>query len=391
MNASIARFEPATPDEAAASMREAARSGARIALVGGGTHAPALADVDAVLVTRGMRRIVEYAPEDQTITVEAGITLAELQHELAAHGQRLVVEVAEPERSTLGGAIAANAAGPRRMCYGSLKDLILGVTLVRVDGTAAHAGGKVVKNVAGFDLSKLMVGSFGTLALVTVVTLRVYPLPEATRAFRVPALSPARVWELVAAMRARRLEPAAIVAFRAPQDARYDVDVLVEGFAAGVAAKADAFAALCADAGWSIAESDPEGVAEADAAVRRAGSLRLRATTPPADFAAADERMLAPLLRALETPATVAYPSLGIAFVAGTPRDADAAASALRVARADAERRAGSLVVETLPGADAHRFERWGTPPPSFPLMQTLKSRFDPGGRLNPGSFIGGL
>ncbi len=391
MNATVAQLEPQTPDEAAAAMRGLARSGARLALVGGGTHGMPIAGVDAVLMTGGMRRILEYAPEDQTVTVEAGITLAELQRELAAHGQRLVLEVADPERATLGGAIAANAYGPRRLCYGSLKDLILGVTLVRADGTPAHAGGKVVKNVAGFDLSKLMVGSFGTLALVAAATVRVHPLPEATRAFRATALEPARVWALVAALRACRLEPAAIVAFRAGGDARYDVDVLVEGFEAGVAAKVDAFAALAAAERWSIGEIDPEADREADAAVRRAGTLRLRATTPAADFNAVDERVLTPLFGALDAPSAVAYPALGMAFVAGTPRAVGDAACALGEARGDAERRAGSLVVETWPAADAARYERWGTPPPSFRLMQELKSRFDPAGRLNPGSFIGAI
>ncbi|GAC1542848.1 MAG: FAD-binding oxidoreductase [Vulcanimicrobiaceae bacterium] len=391
MTGTVSQFEPATPDEAASARREAARAGARVGIVGGGTHAPAADRVDALLATRGMRRIHEYAPEDQTITVETGITLAELERELTAQGQRLVVEAAEPERATLGGTIAANVFGPRRLCYGTLKDLILGVTLVRVDGTQAHAGGKVVKNVAGFDLSKLMVGSFGTLALVTVVTLRVHPLPEATRAFRAHGLSPEGVWQLVTAIRTCRLEPAGVLAFRAPGDALYDVDVLVEGFAAGVAGKVAAFAKLAADERWRTSELDPGAVREADAAVRRTGTLRVRAAMPAADFAAVEQRVVAPILHELDAPATVAYPALGVAFVAGTPRDAARASAAFDEARAYAERRSGSLVVETVPAADAARFERWGTPPPSFPIMKILKSRFDPDGRLNPGTFIGGL
>lgn len=162
-------------------MREAAATGSRVGFVGGETHFTLdEASLDAVLSTRRMRRIVEHAPEDQTVTVEAGLTVDALARELAPHGQRLVLEVTEPERATVGGTIAANVFGPRRMYYGSLKDLILGVTIVRADGIAARAGGKVVKNVAGFDISKLMVGSYGTLALLMSATLRVHPVPEAT-------------------------------------------------------------------------------------------------------------------------------------------------------------------------------------------------------------------
>ncbi len=299
MNAAVARLEPQTPRAAAGLMREAVRDGFRVGVRGGGTNGPGAFNVDAVLETRGMRRIVEYAPEDQTVSVEAGITFAELQRALALHGQRLIVESAQPERATIGGAIAANVFGPRRLTYGTLKDLILGVGLVRADGVEAHAGGKVVKNVAGFDLSKLMVGSFGTLAVVTAATLRVHPLAERTRAFRVAELAPGEVWSLVIALRKALLEPAAVIAHRDPERARYDVDVLFEGFAVGVAAKVDAFAALAASEGRRFAERDAIGVERTDAAVRAAEPLRFRASTPPAEFAAVDEAVIAPLLAAL--------------------------------------------------------------------------------------------
>jgi len=151
---------PQTAAEAAASLQACANERTSLAFEGGGTHTIGRRDRDGVVLsTRGLRRIVEYVPEDQTVTVEAGVTFAELSRVLAERGQRLAVDVAEPDRSTIGGAIAANAFGPRRMRFGSFKDLILGVGLVRADGVPVRAGGKVVKNVAGFDLSKLMVGS----------------------------------------------------------------------------------------------------------------------------------------------------------------------------------------------------------------------------------------
>jgi len=386
----IERFEPRSLDAAAAMMREVTLTGMRVAFVGGGTHADEPAGVDAILATGGMARVVEYAPADQTVTVEAGITFAALAEVLGREGQRLVLEVAEPERATIGGAIAANAFGPRRMRYGTLKDLILGVGLLRADGTAARAGGNVVKNVAGFDLSKLMVGSYGTLALVTSATLRVHPLAEATRAFRARAMAPERVWAFVAQTRDVRLEPAALIASRGANGDGYAVDVVLEGFGPGVTAKADALSAFAAQGGWPLAETDPAVAAELDARVRRSGPLRVRCSTPSADFAAVDRLAIGPLVRALGDGEVVAYPTLGTAFVAGTPSEGDAIRSALASGRAEAERRGGSLVIEKA-GGDLESVERWGTPPPSFGLMRQLKHRFDPQGRLSPHAFVGGL
>lgn len=390
----LSRLEPRTPREASELLSEAAGAGRRVAFAGGGTHAAPRADApDAVLSTLALREIVEYAAEDQTVTVEAGITVAEVGRVLARNGQRLVLDVAEPERATIGGSIAANAFGARRLRYGSLKDLILGVTLVRADGTAARAGGKVVKNVAGFDLSKLMVGSYGTLALITSATLRVHPLPEKTRAVRASELPARAVWELVLAIRARQLEPAAIVALRLPDAERYRVDVLLEGFAAGVDAQASALLAPIAAVGSTAEDIDWTQASEADRHVRRGGSLRVRCIAPPADFAETDRTVIGPLVRALAGGTAAVYPSLGAVFIAGHPHYAETTREALVRARGELERRGGSLVIEAAPDAsdDAVALDTWGTPPPSFPLMRQLKARFDPQARLNPGCFVGGL
>jgi len=386
-------LEPSTPAEAAELMREQAAAGAHIAFAGGGTHTigrPARGDV--ALSTLGLRSIVEYAPEDQTVTVEAGVTVAQLAGLLATRGQRLVLEVADPDRATIGGAIAANISGPRRMRFGSLKDLILGVSLVRADGVAARAGGKVVKNVAGFDLSKLLVGSHGTLALITAATLRVHPLPEASRALRFSALSPAMVWEAVIALRARQLEPAALVAQRRTGGpAYYDLDIIFEGFRSGVDAQSESCLACADERGWAAAHAASEDTQADDARIRAAGPLRVQCTTLPSEFAETDAGAIEPFSRTLVESSANAYPALGIFTVAGTPTPATPAAFAS--ARAWIEGRGGSLIVETQPPASAGtpEFAPWGTPPPSFALMQRLKSRFDPDHRLAPGRFVGGL
>ena len=132
---------------------------------------------DVALDLRRMNRLVEYAPEDMTVTVEAGMTLGEFQHILAQHAQFLPIEA--PEHATIGGLIASNRYGPSRLAWGMIRDWLIGIRFVRGDGKVIHGGGKVVKNVAGYDLCKLLVGSFGTLGIITEATFKVSPLPPA--------------------------------------------------------------------------------------------------------------------------------------------------------------------------------------------------------------------
>ena len=136
---------------------------------------------DLILSLARMNRVIEHAWADLTVTVEAGCTIAELQRTLAERGQRLAVDPLWPEKATVGGVLSANDTGVLRLRYGGLRDLVIGVTLALADGTLARSGGKVVKNVAGYDLSKLVTGAFGTLGVITSATFRLHPLPKHTR------------------------------------------------------------------------------------------------------------------------------------------------------------------------------------------------------------------
>src|SRR5688500_5125073 len=129
-----------------------------------------------------LNQVIDYPARDMTITVQAGITIAALQAELAKESQWLPVDVASPERATLGGAIALNQSGPRRYGFGTLRDYVIGISFVTDDGVEVKAGGRVVKNVAGYDLMKLQIGALGTLGVVTQVTLKVKPRPESAAA-----------------------------------------------------------------------------------------------------------------------------------------------------------------------------------------------------------------
>ena len=155
--------------------------------------------------TTALASVIDYPARDMTITAQAGVTVAALQAELAKEGQWLPVDVPAPERATLGGAVAVNAGGPRRYGYGTLRDYVIGISFVTDDGVEVKAGGRVVKNVAGYDLMKLQIGALGTLGVVSQLTLKVKPKPEARAAvvFGCDSASLAGVLDLVAASKTR--------------------------------------------------------------------------------------------------------------------------------------------------------------------------------------------
>jgi glycolate oxidase FAD binding subunit len=178
----VETYEPTDQAELTATVREAVDRRSAIYPLGGGTAAGyglATKTAGRRIAMTGLNRIIDYPARDMTVTVEAGITLAELAAVLAAENQMLPVDVAEAYAATLGGAIAVNFSGPRRYGYGTLRDYVIGIRAVDGHGTPFQAGGRVVKNVAGYDFCKLLTGSLGTLAVITQVTLKVRPRPEA--------------------------------------------------------------------------------------------------------------------------------------------------------------------------------------------------------------------
>jgi glycolate oxidase FAD binding subunit len=174
---------PKSTEDVAATLRYADANGLKVEIAGAGTKRGWSGAVqgDVVLETRGLAGVREHSWQDLTATVGAGTTWAEMQRVLAQHGQQVALDPLWAERATVGGVIATNDSGALRLRYGSLRDLVIGMTLVLADGTIAKSGGKVVKNVAGYDLHKLMIGAFGTLAVVTEVTFRLHAIPKQTR------------------------------------------------------------------------------------------------------------------------------------------------------------------------------------------------------------------
>jgi glycolate oxidase FAD binding subunit len=385
-------LEPGTVDEAAEAMRALAADRLAVTFVGGGTELALGAPpsrLDAVLHTRRLDRIREHAPSDQIVAVEAGMTLAELQRRLAPHGQRLAVDPPLPERATLGGIVAANAFGPRRTRYGPVRDLVIGITVVRADGVVARGGGKVVKNVAGFDLPRLFCGSLGTLALVAEVVFRLHPLPEASATAVFEGLGAEDVAETLPVLRELAVEPTALAALASA--GRFTLAVRFEGFAPGVREQLERTLAR-AGGGARLEGAEEAALWARHDALRAAGAVRVKATFAPAALARALDA-LRPLEAALAVGGGLAvHPALGIALLSGELGDADAAARGIASAR-EALRTLGngSLVLTAAPPELRARTDPWGPPPDGIEVMRRLKRELDPEARLAPGRFVGGI
>ncbi len=174
---------PATSDELCAAVHQAASRQQKMLVVGSGSKLSwggLVAEPTLLVSTAKLDRLIDHAVGDLTVTVEAGISFQQLQQQLALAGQFLPLDPLFPDRSTIGGLIATADTGSLRHRYGGVRDLLLGISWVRADGVMAKAGGRVVKNVAGYDLMKLFTGSYGTLGILQQVTMRVYPLPVAS-------------------------------------------------------------------------------------------------------------------------------------------------------------------------------------------------------------------
>jgi glycolate oxidase FAD binding subunit len=349
--------------------------------------------LDAVLNTQGLTKVLEYAPLDQIVTAESGVSLGTLQALLKEKRQMLALDPPWAERATLGGIVATNAFGPRRTRYGSVRDLIIGVTLIRADGTRAKGGGKVVKNVAGFDLPKLMVGSLGSLGLIATVTFRLHPLPEASSTVVFPRIPAAAVGRLMAELRKGQFEPSAVAALWS--EAGLDLGCRFEGFDAGVRKQRDHLVALArtldvpnevldgtaADGFWSRQTS----VREAPA------NVRAKLATLPTDMVGAAAEVWPILRDVLQMPRAVFYPTAGLAFVAGNMRDPEALAHAVVRGRELLAPRGGHLVLHSAPMELRARTNVWGPAPSGAPLFARVKDALDPEHRLAAGRTVGGL
>src|SRR5438128_7390627 len=232
-------IQPASADELARALRVANAAGLSVIPRGGGTklgwgNPPRRADL--ILSTARLDRVLEHAWGDMTATVQAGCTVEHFQRALAEHRQRLALDALWPKRATIGGMLAANDSGALRVRFGALRDLIIGVTLALPDGTLAKSGGKVVKNVAGYDLPKLVTGALGTLGVITRAVFRLHPLPKDARTVSCVAGDLDDAQRLLLAVQDSQLAHSALQ-LRYAQNESPELDILFEATEAGLAAQ----------------------------------------------------------------------------------------------------------------------------------------------------------
>jgi glycolate oxidase FAD binding subunit len=376
---------PRSTEEVAAALREAAAERRSVVVQGGGTKQtwglpPRSADV--LLDLSRMDQVVEHAAGDLIVTAQAGTPLAALQAHVAQAGQRLLVDETVPG-STVGGVLATNASGPHRLVTGAVRDLLIGVRFVRADGVVARAGGKVVKNVAGYDVGKLLVGSHGTLAVVTEATFRLHPVPPARRWLTTPVASPAEAHRLVQAVLQAQVVPAALdVSF--PEGT---LTLLLEGRADGVDARAEAALGLLP--GAVVAEKAPIEWGAYPWDVTAAGDDRAVALKLTFRLSALAE-VLAEVPVGADGLAVRGSAGAGVLYAAMPGGDLAAVAATLDRLRAVCGASGGSVVVLDAPAAIKRAVDVWG-PISALDLMRRVKNEFDPDHRLAPGRFVGGI
>ena len=389
--------QPSTPGEVAAAMKRASDEGRSMVIRGAGTKMdwgrPA-ARIDVMLDMRRLNRVLTHAHGDLTATVEAGATLRDVNDTLSRLGQGLPIDPAFADEATIGGILATNDSGPLRHRYGAPRDLILGVHLATTDGVLTKAGGQVVKNVAGYDLSKLVAGSFGSLAAIVSATFKLFPIPEASKTMRVGVADEASLTQVVRRMMGSQLEPMAFEvdvrprSTQNPQGKNLSANSAVSAFNvllrfASLPVVVDAQIAGAGEALQGIATSIDVIEGYAERMLWRAQATRLwdgagaivRASWLPASIAA----VLGELPAGAEL---IGRAAIGAGLVR---LDGDEAEQARVIGQLRHSPHVGNVVVLRGSAALKALVDVWGPQGDRQRLLSAMKLAFDPNGVLNAG------
>jgi len=418
---------PGSVEEVAAVVGLAAEAALPVTPWGGGTAAsvgmPA-ARAGLVLGFSRLNRLVEHEPGDLTATVEAGMTVAALQSALRSRGQWLSLDPPDAERATVGGVLAANAAGPRRHLYGTARDLLIGVTVVTADGAVVKGGGKVVKNVAGYDLPKLFIGSYGTLGIIVEATVKLRPLPDDERLVCVGFDRLKDAGAAVRALMASDLIPNAIElldataalgpggaggalglgrtlgsASPAPPAPGAVLVVGFDGLPEQVEWQCAELARLAATCGGREARPLPQDVWPRLATAARGAFGTVTAVMTfsvlPTEVAELMEHG-AEIARARGIQsAWTAHAGVGQVSAAllsdGEPQEPGPVAAVLSEWRTMARTGGGHATLEWAPLAVKSQVPVWDDPGAAGRIMQRIKAQLDPNNLLNPGRFVAGI
>ena len=377
----IASLQPATAAELAEALRDAQVRNRRVQTIGNAgknSMGGPIAAPDILIATTALNRVIAYEPDDLTISVEAGMPWRDLTALLATHRQMIPLDPPFAASATVGGVIATNGSGPRQRLYGTARDVVIGMAFATMEGKVVRSGGMVVKNVAGLDMAKLMIGSFGTLAVIASVNFKLVPMPEEERSFLIESHSLEKVIAARNTILRGALQPAAI-------------DVLSPKAAATIG-----------HGEWMLAIRAGGSAAAMERYRRELASLGAR-ETDNAIWASIEEFTSHFLERA---------PDGAVARASCTLKGLESALASLDgpvVARAgnglcyvyfaraaDAQTRAGETaahgiptVVEFAPEQGRANLNQWPVPGSGFETMRRIKQLFDPGNLLNPGRLYG--
>jgi glycolate oxidase FAD binding subunit len=410
---------PGDIDQVAAVLRLAHREELSVVPWGGGTtmamgHPPERLDI--VLSLQRLTRILEHEPADLTATVQAGITMADLRRQLRNRGQWWPVDAPLPASATLGGVLATNTSGPKRLLYGTARDLLIGITVVHADGAISKAGGKVTKNVTGYDMMKLYVGSVGTLAVIAEATLKLRPLPSTQQLAWATFVSREAAAEAARRLLASGLLPNAIELVNPPvtaflrqsvngpaEDAGWSLLVGIDGAELAVDRQRREMKVLsqaCGAIAWWTGTDDgslwqslldrfrPHRAAQMERVIIRVGTGRTRVGAILDKLAELSSRLDAPIELSARVGNGLIYASFRLN---GDAEQSAHLTQVLTEMRQGVTSERGYMVVESAPPAFKTQFDCWGDVGPQAEVMIGLKRAFDPRRVLNPGRFIGHL
>ncbi|HEX5105579.1 MAG TPA: FAD-binding oxidoreductase [Pirellulaceae bacterium] len=398
---------PADQGELASIVADAHRTGTPLYPIGGGTSLdfglPAKAAGEGLSLA-GLNRIVDYPVRDMTVTVEAGVTMQVLADLLAKERQRLPIDVPQSGQATIGGVIATNWNGPRRFGQGSLRDYVIGISAVDGRGMPFKGGGRVVKNVAGYDFCKLLTGSLGTLGVITQTTLRLKPIPEQSVLVATALPDAAAVEKLLAALVSSKTVPAAIEVLAGPAwESDPAWQMLAKPAAAplyvvvgleGSAAEVDSMTHQLAREWDELGIEEPLVVGQSAELWRRliefpaAGDspLVIKASVVPSGATA-----FVDAARRVEPECSIqAHAGNGIVIVRFAKFPASGLSRALigELLPAATTHQGQVVVLSNTTGSEMTHVSAWGTANPSFDLMAAVKRKFDPRDILNRRRFV---
>lgn len=388
-------IRPGSSQEAVECLRVCAETGAAVVPAGFGTWLECgnpRARADVVMSLERISRIIDYSPADLTATVEAGIALSDFNLAVMRERQWLPLDPPGASRASLGAVAACASFGSLRFGFGAIRDYVIGLRLAHADGEESRSGGKVVKNVAGYDMNKLYIGSFGTLAVITELTIKLRPLPDKSTTVLATSSDVSLLTKLAASILSSNLIPASVLLTRgvladssnkkfalavrfveSEPTVKFQVEKVLKLIESGVEAD-------------TIGDSQAATLWGELADVDRRARVAIRISLPLSHVASGFEKLLDEE-RDCYVAADLATGIIRAAFDAEEGRAVDM----IKKLRSEAALMGGTLVIERAPLGVKREADAWGDVGETVELMKAIKAKFDPQSLLNPGMFIAGI